>query len=58
MEWKGDDSTSKTLQEPRLADFVSFMEQETLLINDPLYSRDALGQRKSGYQLKQSVNRR
>ena len=47
-----------TLREPRLADFVSFMEQETLLINDPLYSRDALGQGKTGYQLKQPVSRR
>jgi len=30
------------LKEPKLAEFISFIEQETVLINDPLYSRSAI----------------
>ena len=32
------------LGEPRLAEFAKFLEEETTLINDPLYSREALKQ--------------
>ena len=31
-------------KEPKLAELIKFVEQETLLVNDPLYSRDAVKQ--------------
>ena len=38
---------SKTLREPRLNDFISFVDEETILVSDPLFSKEALegGQR-------------
>ena len=34
----------KQLREPDLADFIKFVEEETELVNDPLYSREAVDQ--------------
>ena len=34
--------TRRELKEPDLADFVQYVEEETLLMNDPLFSREAL----------------
>ena len=32
------------LREPGLTDFIKFVEEETELVNDPLYSREAVDQ--------------
>ena len=42
----------KSNKEPRLSDLISFIDEETALLNDPLFSRDALAQ----YQEKKGKN--
>ena len=32
------------LREPDIADFIKFVDEETELVNDPLYSREAIDQ--------------
>ena len=34
----------KSTKEPRLSDLISFIDEETALLNDPLFSRDAVAQ--------------
>ncbi|XP_066912660.1 uncharacterized protein [Clytia hemisphaerica] len=43
--------------EPTLKHFVAFMEQETTLVNDPLYSRHAIGKDSSPKQLEKGHSR-
>ena len=42
MEWEGDDDLKFHGREPELSDFINFVDEETLLANDPLFSQEAL----------------
>ena len=42
MEQKGSAIRKRHLHEPDLQDLIMFVEEETVLMNDPLFSREAL----------------
>ena len=41
----------KKRRKPDLQDLIKFVEEETTLMNDPLFSREALHEYTKGYQL-------